>query len=215
MRIAHLSVIAVILSIFFVQITYAQDFLDFDTKLLGWDFVTRVLSTVTGMPTSFFDSLPNFLFHFLIPFLMIWFICLGFMRQIRIFTRAPNWIDWFISFSMAALTVYPTGLFLKFVTFIAAFSGAVATLCYFGMFFLGVVLYTFRWGSINVGVTNQMRDLNRDEKMIRAQITHLRQQYAGFTDPTSAAARGILTKIAQLEQKLQGIQIKRKNLLEV
>lgn len=210
MRSSHILLFSILFFILLLQPVYAVSL-----QMPGWSFAANILSMITGMPTSFFDTFPDFMFHFLLPFLLIWFICLGFMKQLRIFTRAPNWIDWFISFSMAALAVYPTGFLITIVTFFARFSGTVAILAYFGMFILGVVCYTFRWGSGQLGATRQIADLNKDEKKVRKHLDWVRTQYQTNTNPNSSTGKSQLKQIAKLEDELIAIQTKRKNLLEV
>lgn len=200
-------VFATIFLIFFTPSVYAASI-----QFPGWDFVAQALSITTGMPTSMFDTLPEFLFHFLLPFLLIWFICLGFMKQLRIFTRAPNWIDWFISFSMAALTVYPTGAFLWIVTHVAGLAGAYATTIYFIMFFVGIFLYAVRWGAPQMGIHRFIVDLEKEEKAIRAELNDLRQKYS--SPGNSMTDQQYLTKRTVLNKRLEKIQEKRRAMLK-
>jgi len=206
MKKTYLLTFVFIFSIFFTPSVYAAN------QIPGWDFVAQALAMTTGMPASMFDTLPEFLFQFLIPFLLIWFICLGFMKQLRIFTRAPNWIDWFISFSMAALTVYPTGIFLKIVTFFAGLSGTIATLAYFGMFILGVIAYTIKWSSPQLGSVRYLNDLQRDEKELRRKMDDARNKYAKKKNPSQSDEQRYLTHINTYRKQITDIQNKRKNI---
>ena len=87
--------------------------------------------------------MPNFLWKLLLPFIAIWAIVLGFLRQIRIFNKSEK-LEIIISFTMAFLTL-PSRIFVGFVGFFAGLSAAVAVTIYFSMFIIGVAFYSVRF----------------------------------------------------------------------
>ena len=209
MKIKYIGVpIGILFLLFAAHTVYAQ------TQALdtAWDFIVNGLVYVTGLPQNMFSTFPIFLYRLLLPFLLIWFIILGFLKQIRIFTRAPTWIEWFISFAMAALTVYPLAVFALMVSFIAGLSGTYATLLFFGMFILGITLYAIRWGSPQLGSARFLKDLQNDEKELRNKMNAERDKYAKKKNPGPTDEKTYLDKVNDYRKQITIIQNKRKNI---
>jgi len=193
-----------IISTIFVQSVYAAQ------QIPGWNSAVNILTMITGMPTSFFDTFPEFLFHFLMPFLMIWFICLGFMKQLRIFTRAPNWIDWFISFTMSALTVYPTGLLIRWVIFFSNAGAFFSILAFFGLFIIGLWFNSEIFFRHHSGEAKTYKDLKNIEGQLIWEIHKLNLKLTAATTP--AQINNIKNKLDHKEESLKLTRLKMKQI---
>ncbi|MCD6226352.1 MAG: hypothetical protein J7J93_00965 [Candidatus Aenigmarchaeota archaeon] len=103
---------------------------------------TKYLANLFGLESSWL-VMPDFLWKLLMPFIAIWAIVLGFLKQIKILPESEK-LEIIISFTMAFLTL-PSRIFVVFVGFFAGLSAALAVTVYFCMFIVGVVFYGFRF----------------------------------------------------------------------
>jgi len=206
MRIGYLAVFATLFLLFSVQVVYAVD-VDWD---IGWKYVGGFLKWVFGLPDEWLKTFPNFMYYFLLPFLLIWFVVLGFLRELRIFRRAPTWIEWFISFAMAGITLGPTRWLVSLVVFLASAGTVWAVGAFFIMFGLGVWIHAHVWGRAMLGRGSAMKDLSNLEKDINDQM-------AGLIDDLKnkkIAVDEYERKMKQLRKTLDDIQLRKRTLLE-
>jgi len=85
-----------------------------------------------------------FLFNFLVPFIAIIAVCLGFLKALRIFERSPN-IEIVLAFAMAFMTL-PSKIFVWFVSFTLGVAGVWSYIIFIILFILGAGYYAFiKW----------------------------------------------------------------------
>ena len=101
--------------------------------------VMRLLGTPVNWLTW-----PGFIWRFLVPFIGVWAIVLGFMRVIGIFRNQPK-LEVILSFAIAFMTI-PPGWFFVVVNVLFASAGMWATLAFVALFILGVGLYAYKRG---------------------------------------------------------------------
>jgi len=130
----------------------------------------KFIADILNIPENLL-TFPNFIFNLLIPFIAIWAICLGFMRQIRIFSRSRG-LETVIAFTMAFATL-PTGALVAFVGWMLAMAGGYAVLFFFGLFILGVTVYSGIiaggwWSAANLGsIERHLKNAQEEERKIR------------------------------------------------
>jgi hypothetical protein len=153
--------------LFVVNYALAQEFPWNNVPMWDVGYVADILK----IPRDFMQ-LPNFIWYLLVPFIAIWAICLGFLRQLRIFPRTPS-LEIIIAFTMAFATL-PSGVFVIAVNGMLAFSGVWATAIFFIMFLGGTGLYFLHWPGWTFragGLERDIMRLTREREQIDNQIT--------------------------------------------
>ncbi|MEM7825395.1 MAG: hypothetical protein QW412_00870 [Candidatus Aenigmatarchaeota archaeon] len=117
------------------------------------------------------------------PFLAIFAIILGILRQLEIFHRTPG-VEMFIAFSMAFMTL-PSKIFITIVSVTLGIAGVLSSLGFILLFILGSLLYSagglfFKplgflqqqkaLSKIYGGYHKGAESLEKELKMIRVQI---------------------------------------------
>lgn len=92
-----------------------------------------------GFPDEWM-TIKGFVWKFLVPFIGVWAIVLGFLRVIGIFSDQDK-LEYVISF-VAALFTIPTGVLAWFVYAMFGLMGGWATFLFFGLFFIGTAAYS-------------------------------------------------------------------------
>jgi predicted membrane channel-forming protein YqfA (hemolysin III family) len=159
-----------------------------------WDVSN--IATLLDIPSDTLQSPSNFIFLLLVPFIAVWAICLGFLKQLRIFPRTPS-IEIIISFCMAFATL-PSGILNYFVSYLLAAAGGWATIMFFVMFFVGVTFYTWNWPGMTWRAGGIQRDLSKlvsDYKKIENEMKAA--EAAG--KPDTAAEKNRTLQIIQLD----------------
>jgi len=172
---------------------------------------------VFGLPAEWLPSqnLRNFIFNFMVPFLALFTILLGILRQIRIFWRTPA-IEIVIAFAMAFLTL-PSKIFIILVSLTLAFAGIWGYLMFLFMFIGGSLFYSLyfvrRWrgrADIYKHFRSSMTHLSNEEKILSEQIADLYQQLSQAKDPKEMDR--INKKIKNLKERLDLVREKMRNL---
>lgn len=114
-----------------VKSVKAQEFGDFFSPQYLW---TQVL----GLPAEWVQP-QQFLFNFVIPFIALYTIILGLLRNLRIFPMA-TYTNWVIAFAMAFMTL-PSRIFVTIVGIVLGFAGIFGFFIFIVMFFVGSYLY--------------------------------------------------------------------------
>lgn len=190
-------------SLFLVNFVFAQTF--------NYVYDVNWIANILKIPQDFL-YLPNLLWYLIVPFIAIWAIVLGFMRTLRIF-RNSSGLEMIISFVMAFATL-PSGAFSILVGWLLGFSGFVAVIAFFGMFILGVILYSWNWGgSLRevAGYDRKLRGLRSRLKQIDDDIKDS-SQVVGYNAQTGAPLLKNPGKIATLNAERVAIKAQITNL---
>ncbi|MEM7818715.1 MAG: hypothetical protein QW403_01025 [Candidatus Aenigmatarchaeota archaeon] len=196
------------LTIFFllVSLTKAQDqkqdqqFLE---KLLDFNFFWK---EVLGLPEEWMptQNIRNFIFNFMIPFLALFTILLGIIKQIRIFWRNRA-AEWVVAFAMAFMTL-PSRAFITFVQVTLALAGMWGYVMFLAMFFIGSYLYSLlfvrRWGwkaDIYRAYKNTIRRLSNEEANLMREEAMLLQELGtpGLSQKEINRIRNRLTEVRE------------------
>lgn len=164
-----------------------------------WPNIDYVL-TILGIPGDVYgQNISNLIFRLIVPFIAIWAITLGFMRTLRIFRNSPG-LETIISFAMAFATL-PTGVFVAFVGALLAFSGVWATMFFFGMFIVGIVLYsnTWFWGNYEIN------RLGKEERTLRQKMKKIDEQLRN-PSTTPDLAHELMDERDTIEYQLKDIE---------
>jgi len=122
----------IVFSLFLVRSASAQ--------IWGWEWydVSWWWTVVFGLSEEWM-AFPSIIYNFIIPFIAIFAVCLGFLRQIRIFYRAPN-IEIALAFCMAFGTL-PSHAFVTIVGWTLGIMGGYAYVVFILLFLFGVGWY--------------------------------------------------------------------------
>jgi uncharacterized protein YqgQ len=188
----------------------------------SWFGATRYLwVTIFGLPEEWM-RIPTIIYNVIIPFIALFAVSLGFLRQLRIFSRAPN-IEVAIAFCMAFATL-PSHAFIVFVGWSLALMGGSAWVAFTCLFIGGIIFYSWGrlWGfraekevatrylEIAQKTKGEIEKFIKDEEKIRKMEMDL----------TDAYARGLLTKeryetqMMALREKMMRIEQQKESLME-
>lgn len=101
--------------------------------------VLKGVLSLLGLPDDWL-YFPAIFYLFIVPFVGIFAIVFGFLREINIFRTATN-LNWVIAL-MIAISIIPLGVFVRIVNVLFATMGIYSTFIFAALFFLGVI-YVF------------------------------------------------------------------------
>lgn len=198
--------------IFFLSLAVsvkAQEFSNFWSVEYFW-------KEVFGLPEEWLptQNMRNFIFNFMVPFLALYAIILGILRQLRIFWRTPA-IEIVVAFAFAFSTL-PSKIFITYVYLTLAFGAVVAYTIFLILFIGGWALYSLvylrKWGGradLLKHYRKSMDRLSKEEKILTAEIAQLYHQLSAI-DPADPQAtqkiNKIKSKIDSLKNRLDTIR---------
>lgn len=193
----------------------AQEYGDFWSVEYFW-------KEVFGLPEEWMptQNVRNFIFNFMVPFLALYAIILGILRQLRIFWRTPA-IEIVVAFAFAFSTL-PSKAFITYVYITMALGTVVAYTIFLILFIGGWALYSLaylrKWGGradLYKHYRKSMDRLSKEEKVLAAEIAQLYTQLSSI-DPSDPQAtqkmNKINTKIKTLKERLDTIREQMRNL---
>jgi hypothetical protein len=153
------------------------------------------------------------LFNFALPFLALMAVILGFLRELRIFTRTPA-VEFIIAFVMAFSTL-PSKVFILFVAGSLAFAGGFAYVVFLLLFIFGSAIFGAgflhrEWGTMSA-FSSYRKDMNRIDTEINqsmAQYNNLRDQLIRSNDPN------VQKKLFKLDMHIKEMQARRAALMQ-
>ncbi|MBS3055712.1 MAG: hypothetical protein J4452_04475 [Candidatus Aenigmarchaeota archaeon] len=151
----------------------------------NWDIstVTEVATNVFGIPQEWLTA-QKLIFNVIIPFLALMAVCLGMLKQLRIFPRA-QYVEVLLAFLMAFSTL-PLKWFVIFVTWSLGAMGVWAYIIFFVLFVFGSLLFGIMRGRGYVGEFNASmafyKDVNKELDQIRQKRIDLERRGPG-TNP--------------------------------
>jgi len=151
-----------------------------------------------------------FLFNFLLPFIALFAIILGTIRNIRIFPRSPT-IEVAIAFIMAFMTL-PSKGFILFVNVTLGIAGGFAYILFLGMFFFGSFFFAIGFGHRTLGEAGIWAAYNRERKRLEDEVKKYESDIASaYTNlatmtPGTPGYTAQLDKIKKLEESRQKAQ---------
>jgi hypothetical protein len=108
-----------------------------------WFDVEWWWTSVFGLEEDWMKA-PAIIYNFIIPFIAIFAISLGIIKQLRIFHRNPN-IEAVIAFTMAFSTL-PSHAFVTLVSWSLAAMGGYAYIAFLALFFIGTTFaFLIKW----------------------------------------------------------------------
>ncbi len=162
------------------------------------------------------QNLRNFVFNFLVPFIALYAIILGILRNIGIF-RMTTGIEAVVAFAMAFMTL-PSRIFLGFVQFTLGVGGIWAYLLFLVMLFGGGGFYAFGFVRRHQGeytvythYKKQLDRINSEMYLITDKRTQLMNQL-GNPNLRPAEINSIKNKIDQLTDLSQKLELQRDQL---
>ncbi|HKZ45445.1 MAG TPA: hypothetical protein VJ343_01950 [archaeon] len=136
---------------------------------------------IIGIPREW-QKMPELLYYFIVPFLGIWAIVLGFLRIIPIF-RYHSRIEYVITFAIAFSTVWPTGWLMLAVKAMFVIIGVVTVFAFGILFLFGVLIYAWLtgkgfwgFGGGSGGTVHQLDQIKRDKANLAVQIQKWEQE---------------------------------------
>lgn len=141
--------------------------------------IKDVLTAFLAVPEEWLEP-PDLIYKFLLPFIGILAIALGFMRTIRIFERATG-IQLVIAFVFALATL-PTHVFYTVVSGVNAAMGIYSYFMFIGLFVIGIALYfarrTMGWWMRGKGETAAARTHITAVEQIERRLKDITEQQA-------------------------------------
>ncbi|MEM5794289.1 MAG: hypothetical protein QXS48_01410 [Candidatus Aenigmatarchaeota archaeon] len=187
----------------------AQEYGDFWSVEYFW-------TKVFGLPEEWMptQNIRNFIFNFMVPFLALYAIILGILRQLRIFWRTPA-IEIVVAFAFAFSTL-PSKAFITYV-YITMALGTVAAYTIFLILFIGgwalySLAYLRKWGSradLYKYYRKSMGRLSKEEKILTMEIARLYEELSNIKpgDPRAADKMNkINKKIQTLKDRLDTVR---------
>ena len=155
-----------------VHSVFAQNF-DIST-------ITDVATNVFGIPSEWL-TVQKLIFNVIIPFLALMAVCLGMLKQLRIFPRARE-VEFLLAFLMAFSTL-PLKWFVTFVTWSLGAMGVWAYIIFFVLFMFGSLLFGITRGRGYVGELQASlsfyNQINDELKIIREKRRQLEEKGPG------------------------------------
>ena len=138
-------------------------------------WLSKVL-TYLGIPSSWF-YVPAFIYLFIFPFVSVFVIIYGFLKQLRIFTTPEGEKITRVLALLFSLSILPTGFFARIVYYYFAISAFFGIGTFIAMFVLGVILLggkkvTFGYHEMRVisDVDKALRQLEEEERHLLEEI---------------------------------------------
>lgn len=176
------------------------------------DAISDTMGTVLdvfGIPAEW-QKMPEFLYYFIVPFIGIWAILLGFLRVIPIFRYSPR-LEMVITFVIAFSTVWPTGFLMYAVKIMFATIGFLAVFAFGGLFIFGIIIYSVITGKGFWGTGWGKGGTLRDMRSVDQKIGSLDRKLKNLN---ARAAKGDITA-AELNQKAGPIKAELKKLKDI
>jgi hypothetical protein len=135
----------------------------------------RAGGEITGLPKSILSVIgipsdwhyfPAIFYLFLVPFLGIFAIVFGFLRELKIFTNTRH-IDWVLAL-VIAISIIPFGIFVRVVNALFSIMGMYSVIAFAALFFIGVTFITLTrlgsWG-LKSGIADEFKKRQTYEKL--------------------------------------------------
>jgi len=193
---------------------------DFDLqKYLGSGFDVDALAQfmLPGIPADWL-RVPQVLWYIIVPFITVFTVIYGMMRELRIFRHNTNKVYVVLSFCFAMLLL-PSGILTSIVIYLYAFGAAFAAIVFGVVFMLGVVLWGvasgWRWvGDVNVerAYARNANNLYKDLKGLRREKIRLIQD---LRTANASNRIEIERKIARIDLEMNSVDEKLKTLRRV
>lgn len=191
--------------IFFSSFTFAQfEFYN--------EWIRGTFADFFGIPSEWL-VVPTVIYNLIIPFIAIFAIALGFLRQIRIFANSPN-IEMVLAFAMAFSTL-PSRVFVQFVAFTLGLMGGYAYILFMVLFFVGSAFYSLAryWGwrgevAVAKSYTHAVESYGIRLERIRNRISDLYRQ----AERPGADVNKITKEIDKLEKEAAEVYAKLKTI---
>jgi len=177
-----------------------------------WYNVDYLWTQVFGLDPSW--TQPRLLiFNFVLPFLALIGVILGFLRELRIFTRTPA-VEFIIAFAMAFSTL-PSKVFILFVAGSLAFAGGFAYVVFLILFIFGSAIFGAgflhrEYGTMSA-FSSYRKDMGRIDTEINqsmAQYNNLRDQLIRSNDPN------VQKKLNKMDMHIKELQARRAALMQ-
>jgi len=160
-----------------------------------WEYDINWLWTeLFGLPEEWMQ-VPAIIYNFIIPFIAIFVICLGFLRVIRIFENVPN-VEYVLAFCMAFSTL-PVHAFVTIVSWTLGIMGGLSYVVFFILFILGLFFYLitrYKLWRVGTGEVDVRKAYIQATKDLLSQASHIRQQRASL----NTRKRGLIRKLAHV-----------------
>lgn len=202
----NLSILPFLLT-FFLLVTpaFAQ------LELGDWWSFDYFWSEALGLPGEWAptESVRNFIFNFLVPFIALYAILLGIIRALGMFRTTPS-IELIIAFAMAFMTL-PSKIFIAFVSFTLGLAGIWGYIVFLAMFLGGSYFYGVGFlrkhktqADIYVTYSKEVNTLREERKSLYEKITKLEKEISS-EDLSLEQIQDRMKKIKKLREELDTI----------
>jgi len=170
-----------------------------------------------GLPPEWLH-VPQVIWYVILPFIAVFTVIYGLLRELRIFRYAPNKVNIVLAFAMVMLLL-PSGVLTFIVVNLYAFGAAFAAIAFFVVFMLGIVLWGIAtswrmWGEVDVAraYAKSASDLRGQLRAYEQRRVQIMNQLATENNANSRTAlQTELDKITKaelaIEQRLRAIRM--------
>ncbi|MEM5882749.1 MAG: hypothetical protein QXQ77_00715 [Candidatus Aenigmatarchaeota archaeon] len=140
---------------------------------------------VFGLPEEWMptQNIRNFIFNFMVPFLALYAIILGILRQLRIFWRTPA-IEIVVAFAFAFSTL-PSKAFITYVYLTMALGTVIA-------YTIFLILFIGGWWLYSLTYLRRKRVIAESYKVYKKGVESLEKQLEGIRAEISSVQREML-----------------------
>lgn len=154
LKLVGIAFLAVLSSLFLTSAAFAQQSFDLQ-RYLGSNFNVDALAQFLfpGLPAEWL-RVPQVIWYVILPFIAVFTVIYGLLRELRIFRYAPNKVNIVLAFAMAMLLL-PSGVLTFVVVNLYAFGAAFGAIAFFVVFMIGIVFWGLAtswrmWGEVDI-----------------------------------------------------------------
>jgi hypothetical protein len=163
---------------------------------------------VFGFPADWIQP-RNLIFNFIVPFIALFAVILGMLRNLRIFPRTPS-IEIVIAFAMAFMTL-PSHIFVVFVSWSLSVAGMWAYVLFLAMFVGGSWFYSVGFLRRKQTAAGIYSTYEKERKSLELQLGIIRGEIVKKTQELPKASG---ENLARLLREIEELKDKEKKIME-
>lgn len=186
--------------------------------IIGWlnSIITAIAVGLFGFPPSWV-VFPNFIWYALVPFLGIFTIVYGFLKELRIFKRT-RWSIPVLAFLITFSTM-PLRIFVLLVNFMFQFLGAWSVGIFGFIFFIGTLYYAklrkADWGTAVASAQLENEALESARKDLKNLYEERSIIISDITDAKGKRLNELTEKLEKLDTQINNARAKVKQIEDI
>jgi hypothetical protein len=176
------------------QLILAQQSFDLQNYLGSWFSPENLAQFLfPNLPPEYL-RIPQVIWYVIVPFIAVFTVLYGLLRELRIFRFAPNKVNVVLAFAMSMLLL-PSGVLTFIVVNIYSFGAAFGAIAFIVVFMIGILLWGLAtswrlWGDVSYEKL-QARNISD----MHSELRHLQQEKIRLVGSLRTASAGDRVKI--------------------